>query len=76
MTAGTVRIAADPVDRVVDTTGAGDYWAAGFLYGYLKGRGLAECGRLGSLLGGEVVRTFGASLDEAAWKRIRDHLTR
>ena len=51
---------AAPVDRVVDTTGAGDQFAAGFLYGFTHGRGLADCGRLGALAAAEVISHFGA----------------
>jgi len=60
------------VDRVVDTTAAGDFWAAGFLYGCLHGLPLASCGRLGARLGGEVVREVGACLGDAAWERVRE----
>jgi len=49
-----------PVAHVVDTTGAGDLYAAGFLYGYTRGRPLAECGRLGSLAAAEVISHLGA----------------
>jgi len=52
-------IAADPVDRVVDTTGAGDQYAAGFLYGLGAGRSLEVCGRLGALAAGEVIAHYG-----------------
>ena len=45
-------IDADPVDSVVDTTGAGDLYAAGFLYGLTHGHDLATCGRLGVARGG------------------------
>ena len=51
---------AAPVARVVDTTGAGDQFAAGFLYGLTHGRGLAECGRLGALAAAEVISHYGA----------------
>ena len=44
-----IEIPAHPAERVVDTTGAGDLYAAGFLYGYTAGRPLEECGRLGSM---------------------------
>jgi sugar/nucleoside kinase (ribokinase family) len=44
-----IEIAAHPADRVVDTTGAGDLYAAGFLYGFTGGRSLEDCGRLGSM---------------------------
>jgi sugar/nucleoside kinase (ribokinase family) len=60
-----------PVDTVIDTTGAGDCWAAGFLYGWLTDQPLPVCGELGALLGGEVVRCIGASPEPASWERIR-----
>jgi sugar/nucleoside kinase (ribokinase family) len=53
-------VPAAPVARVVDTTGAGDLYAAGFLYGYTQGMPLAEAGRLGSLAAGEVIAHVGA----------------
>jgi sugar/nucleoside kinase (ribokinase family) len=57
--AETHEIPAQPVE-VVDTTGAGDLYAAGFLYGYTSGRPLPECGRLGSLAAAEVISHMGA----------------
>jgi sugar/nucleoside kinase (ribokinase family) len=57
---GQVPIAAHPVPEVVDTTGAGDLYAAGFLYGLTHGRSLAECGRLGSVAAAEVISHVGA----------------
>ena len=45
---------------MVDTTGAGDLYAAGFLYGFTHGCGLADCGRLGSLAAAEVISHVGA----------------
>jgi sugar/nucleoside kinase (ribokinase family) len=53
-------IDADPVDPVLDTTGAGDLYAAGFLYGWTHGYALADCGRLGSLAAAEVIAHVGA----------------
>jgi sugar/nucleoside kinase (ribokinase family) len=53
-------IAAEPVERLVDTTGAGDQYAAGFLYGLTHGYDLATCGRLGSIAAAEVISHFGA----------------
>ena len=53
-------IDAHPVDEVVDTTGAGDLYAAGFLYGFTHGCALADCGRLGSLAAAEVISHVGA----------------
>jgi len=51
---------ADPVDAVVDTTGAGDLYAAGVLYGLSQGLDLPTCGRLGSLAAAEVIAHVGA----------------
>jgi sugar/nucleoside kinase (ribokinase family) len=53
-------IDAEPVARLVDTTGAGDLYAAGFLYGLTHGRDLATCGRLASLAAAEVISHLGA----------------
>jgi sugar/nucleoside kinase (ribokinase family) len=49
-----------PVKSLVDTTGAGDLYAAGFLVGLSRGLDLAECGRLGSLAAAEVISHIGA----------------
>lgn len=54
------RIAAAPVARVVDTTGAGDLYAAGFLYGLTRGLPLPICGRVGSLCAAEIISHMGA----------------
>jgi sugar/nucleoside kinase (ribokinase family) len=54
-----IEVLAEPVDKVVDTTGAGDQYAAGFLYGYSQGKDLSECGRLGSLAASEVISHVG-----------------
>ncbi len=58
--AGVFEVAAEPVENAVDTTGAGDLYAAGFLHGLCRGGSLAECGRLGSLCAAEVIGHFGA----------------
>ncbi len=58
------------VDNVIDTTGAGDFWAAGFLYGFLRTGKLDAAARLGALLGAEVVQQVGADLDDAGWERV------
>jgi len=52
-------VAAFPVEKVVDTTGAGDQYAAGFLFGLAQGRPLDQCGRLGSLAAAEVISHYG-----------------
>ena len=51
---------AAPVARVVDTTGAGDQFAAGFLYGLARGKNLRVCGELGALAAGEIISHYGA----------------
>lgn len=51
---------AAPVERVVDTTGAGDQFAAGFLYGHTHGMDLRDSGRLGSIAAAEVISHYGA----------------
>ncbi|HRD76893.1 MAG TPA: adenosine kinase, partial [Hyphomicrobiaceae bacterium] len=55
-----VTIAAVPGIKVVDTTGAGDLYAAGYLYGHATGKSLEMCGRLGSLAAAEVIGHLGA----------------
>jgi sugar/nucleoside kinase (ribokinase family) len=54
-----VDVAAEHVPHVIDTTGAGDLFASGFLFGYTHGHSLNECGRLGSLAAGEVISHVG-----------------
>jgi sugar/nucleoside kinase (ribokinase family) len=58
--AETHAVPAAPVAKVVDTTGAGDLFAAGFLHGVTQGKSLADCGRLGVLAAGEVISHYGA----------------
>jgi sugar/nucleoside kinase (ribokinase family) len=62
-------IDAERVAKVVDTTGAGDAYAAGFLYGYTQGRTLPVCGRLGGILAAEVISHYGPRA-EADLKRL------
>jgi sugar/nucleoside kinase (ribokinase family) len=54
------EVAASPVERVVDTTGAGDLFAAGFLFGLARGLDHTVCGRLGGLAAAEVIQHLGA----------------
>ena len=56
---GVVEVPAEPVMRVLDTTGAGDLYAAGFLYGYTHDLPLADCGRIGSIAAAEVISHVG-----------------
>lgn len=56
----TYEVRAEPVEHLIDTTGAGDLYAAGFLYGYTQGRSLPESGRLGSIAAAAVLGHDGA----------------
>ncbi len=58
----------------VDTTGAGDMYAAGFLYGYCKGEPLDSCGAYGALLAGSVIENMGAKLPPEKWPSIKTQL--
>ena len=58
----------------VDTTGAGDLWAAGFLFGLVNGYPIETCGAIGSACGYEVCQVVGASIPEEGWQRIRKML--
>lgn len=67
------EIAADKVDRLVDTTGAGDLFASGFLYGLARGMTPTRCGELGAMAAAEVISHYGprpmVSLKELAARR-------
>lgn len=58
------------VAECIDTTGAGDLYASGFLYGYANGLSLEKCGLFGSVLAGHVIEIVGARMDEQRWERI------
>ena len=66
-------IAVNPMGggEILDTTGAGDLWAAGFLFGLVRGYPIEHCGRLGSACGYEVCRVVGANIPKDGWQRIR-----
>jgi len=57
---GVVAVPAFPIDRIVDTTGAGDLFAAGFLFGLVRNAGHQSAGRLGALAAAEVIQHIGA----------------
>ncbi|THD65570.1 MAG: adenosine kinase [Bradyrhizobium sp.] len=69
---GVIAVPAFPVDTIVDTTGAGDLFAAGFLFGLVRGAGFEAAGRLGALAAAEIIQHIGArpqvSLRELAEK--------
>jgi len=55
--------AATPVPKVIDTTGAGDAYTAGFLFGWVNDRSLADCARLGTICGTAVIQQVGARIE-------------
>ncbi len=55
----------------IDTTGAGDLYAAGFLYGLANGKSIRECGELGALLAGNVIEFMGSKMSGERWEQIR-----
>jgi adenosine kinase len=57
---GVTAVPAFPIDKIVDTTGAGDLFAAGFLFGLVRGAGFEAAGRLGALAAAEVIQHIGA----------------
>ncbi len=65
------RVAPVPADRVVDTNGAGDSFAGGFLYGFLNGWPLPACAALASAVGSECVRHSGPAIPAARWPVLR-----
>lgn len=66
----TIRVGVRP-SKPVDTTGAGDLYAAGFLYGYIHGMSFEHCGQIGSILAGKVIEVNGAKMDESTWENLR-----
>ncbi len=70
------QIAPVPAPSVIDTTGAGDAWAAGFLGGHLRGYSLPASGALGSLLGSDCVRHLGPAIPAERWDAIHAEATR
>jgi sugar/nucleoside kinase (ribokinase family) len=57
---GVIEVPAYPIETMVDTTGAGDLFAAGFLFGLVRGAGYENAGRLGALAAAEVIQHIGA----------------
>jgi sugar/nucleoside kinase (ribokinase family) len=73
--AGTIeKIEPMHAAQVVDTTGAGDLWAAGFLYGWSQKRPLTECAQIGSILGAAVVQEQGSVLPQHVWDDIMSQI--
>jgi len=68
-----IRVPVAP-SRPLDTTGAGDLYAAGFLYGLISGLPLDRCGAAGSLLAARVIEVYGARIPPEQWPALREQL--
>lgn len=69
-----VKVGVIPADSI-DTTGAGDLYAAGFLYGLINALPLDKCGEAGSILAGHVIEVIGPKMNEQRWDRIKSMLS-
>ncbi len=67
---GTTHVPAMRAEKVIDTTGAGDFWAAGFLFAHLNGYSLMKSGCVGSLFGKYVIGCMGTALPADTWGDI------
>ncbi len=65
---------AEPVERIQDSTGAGDSYAAGFLHGLTRGLDLASCGRMGGIAAGEIISHFGARPESSLAELVAEKL--
>ena len=68
-----VKVGVIPANPI-DTTGAGDMYAAGFLYGYANGEPLDRCGVFGALLAGNVIEVLGSKLPADRWTALKKEL--
>lgn len=69
-----IRIGVRP-SKSIDTTGAGDLYAAGFIYGHMNGLSMEKCGKIGAILSGRVIEMIGAKMDESTWETLRREVT-
>ncbi len=67
---GMVRVGVRP-SKAIDTTGAGDLFAAGFIYGHMKKLSAEICGKMGAILAGRIIELIGAKMDESHWENLR-----
>lgn len=67
---GMIRVGVRP-SKPIDTTGAGDLFASGFIYGHLQGLDLETCAKMGSILAGRIIELIGAKMDESNWETLR-----
>ncbi len=62
--------------KSLDTTGAGDLYASGFLFGLINDMSLEHCGHLGAILSGKIIEVIGATMDNTKWEEIRAMIKR
>lgn len=75
--AGEDKIRINPrLAECIDTTGAGDLYASGFLYGLSCGYSLELCGKIGSLVSAKVVEVIGAKMTDKVWKEIHTEINK
>jgi sugar/nucleoside kinase (ribokinase family) len=67
---GMVRVGVRP-SKAIDTTGAGDLFAAGFIYGHMKGLSAEISGKMGAILAGRIIELIGAKMEESHWENLR-----
>ena len=68
---GNEMVTIPPLEAdVVDTTGAGDMWAAGFLAGLVKGENLEKCGMMGAIVAKNIIEVVGAKMNDQRWNDI------
>jgi sugar/nucleoside kinase (ribokinase family) len=68
------HVGAEPIDKVVDTTGAGDLFAAGFLFGHVRGHALGDCLKLGAVCAAEIISHYGARPEADLKTLIAPHI--
>lgn len=71
-----IRVDAADVKKVTDTTGAGDFFAAGFMYGLICGYSLEKCVALSNILAGHVIQVVGTNLSKRRWELVREEIAR
>lgn len=71
-----IKVSAIPVEKVIDTTGAGDYFASGFLYGLTCGYSLEKCAKIGSILSGNVIQVIGTTIPQERWDEIKLNISK
>lgn len=62
--------------EVIDTTGAGDMWAAGFLAGLVKGERLEKCGKMGAIVAANIIEVVGPKMNDARWEKIHEAIAK